>query len=76
MGRFEYIRLGRAEILDWIRVIWKPLIKSISRVILVANHWIIFQFLSEEDREIIEIHFWVIGQGSLVLGGWHVGFDP
>ena len=76
VGCFEYIRHGWAEILDWIQVIWKPLIKSIPRVILVANRWIISQFLSEEERAIIESQFWVIGQVSLVIGCWNVKFDP
>ena len=57
-------------------MVLKPFLKSVSRVILLANRWIIFQFLSEEDRLVIEIQFCVIGHGSLVLERWHVGFDP
>lgn len=42
----------------------------------LVNGWVLFQFLYEEDREIIEGQYWVLGQGSLVLRSWHVGFNP
>ena len=76
VGKFEYTKLGWLTILAWIREVWKLVIRYIPQVVLLANGWIIFQFLYEEDRQIINRHLWVIGQGSLVLSRWHVGFDP
>ena len=76
MGKFEFPKLSRDDILEGMRAVWKPLLKFVPRVILLANRWIIFQFLSEEDRMVIESQFLAIGHGSLVLERWHVGFDP
>lgn len=45
-------------------------------VMLLDGAWIIFHFLSKDDRRVVEERFWVIGHGSLVLKRWHVGFDP
>lgn len=35
----------------------------------------LFQFLSTEDRDIIESRYWIMGEGSLVLKRWYAGFD-
>ena len=67
VGKFEFIKLSRAKILEWIRVVWNPFLKYVPRVILLANRCIIFQLLSEEDRWVIESQFWVVGHGLLVL---------
>ena len=67
VGKFEFIKHSRAEILEWIRVVWNPFLKYVSRVILLANRWIIFQLLLEEDRWVIKSQFWVVGHGLLVL---------
>ena len=47
VSKFENNKLSRLEILSWVREKWKPLIKNISRVLLLVNGWIIFQFLYE-----------------------------
>ena len=49
VGNFEYIKISLSTILAWIREVWKPLIHYVSRVILLDNGWIIFQFLYQED---------------------------
>ena len=43
---------------------------------MMVNGWIVFHFLFEEDRKVIEGKFSVLGMGSLVFSRWHVGFDP
>lgn len=76
MGRFKYIKPSHQDILHWIRTAWKPYIQNTSRVLLSAKGWIVFKFLSKDNRQNIEICFWVLGMGSLVLTRWHSGFDP
>ena len=43
---------------------------------MLVNGWVVFHFLSEEDKRAIEGWFWVIGRGYLVLVRWKVDFDP
>lgn len=43
---------------------------------MLSNGWILFHFLSVEDRDAIESRFWVIGRGLLVLSKWYPSFDP
>ena len=76
VGRFEYIKLTRVDILPWIRSKWKSFLTNIPRVMTLINGWVVFHFLLVEDREPIERHFWVINMGSLVLAPWTFGFDP
>ena len=55
---------------------WNPILKFVLKVLTLVNGWVLFQFLSVEDKEVIESQYWILGVGSLVLGRWHVGFDP
>ena len=54
VGKFEFIKLNRNEILDWIQCKWKPFISNIPRVVMLVNGWIVFQFPMKEDRNAIE----------------------
>ena len=76
VGKFEFINLTKNEILEWIREKWKPFIKNIPKVLALVNGWFVFHFSSEEDKIVVEEHFWVYGRGSLVLSHWCVQFDP
>ena len=62
--------------LSWVREQWKPILKAVPRVLSLVNGWTLFQFLMEEDRAIVENRYWIIGEGSLVLKRWHLGFEP
>ena len=76
VGKFKFVKLTRLEILEWIRIKWKPIIKTFPRVLMLMNKWICFYFISEEDRKKIEERFWVIEKSSSVLMRWHSGFNP
>ena len=76
MGRFEYVKISRLEILSWVREFCKLLLKSILKVVMLINGWVLFQFFSVEDKVIIESQYWILGLDPLVLGRWFVGFDP
>jgi len=45
VGKFEFIKLSRMEFMDWVSKKWKPIIKSMPRVLVLTNSWIYFQFL-------------------------------
>jgi len=45
VGKFEFIKLSRMEFMDWVSKKWKPIIKSMPRVLVLTNSWICFQFL-------------------------------
>ena len=47
MGKFEFVKLSRNEILEWIRDKWKPMVKKIPRLMSLVNEWYSFHFLSE-----------------------------
>ena len=47
----------------------KPFIVNLPRVLILLNGWLVFQFLSVEDCNDIENHFWVLGEGALVRVG-------
>lgn len=68
IGRFEYIKPYRSDILAWVQECWKPLLKSVPKVLTLVNGWVLFQILSIEDREAFESQYWILGLGSLVLG--------
>ena len=76
MGKFEFVKLIRIDIMDWIRLKWKPIIIAVPRVLMLMNGWICFQFISKEDRKKIDERFWVIEKGLLVLVRLHYGFKP
>ena len=75
VGKFEFIKITRLEFLDWVRLKWNPLIKTVPRDLMIMNDWICFHFLLAEDRMKIEERFRVIEKGSLVLTRWHIGFN-
>ena len=75
VGKFKFIKLSILEILEWIHLKWKSIIKEAARVFMLMNGWICFQFIFEEDRKKIDI-FWVIEKGSLVLNRWHSDSCP
>ena len=56
MGKFEFVKLSRIEILDWIREIWKEFIKNILRVLSLVNGWLFIIFISKEDRNTVDEH--------------------
>ena len=70
VGRFKYIKLSRSEILDWIHCKWKPFISNMSWVMMIANGWVVFHFMSKEDRKPTGGRLWVIGRRYLVLVRW------
>ena len=76
VGKMELVKLSREDLLEWVRVQWKPFIQNIPRVLSLVNGWFIFHFMSEEDSKAVEERFWVHGKGSLVLSRWNVHFDP
>ena len=54
VGKFDFIKLNRNTILDRIQCKWKSFISNIHRVLMLVNGWIVFQFMTEEDRKAIE----------------------
>ena len=39
VGKLEFVKLSRLELLDWVREKWKPLIKTILRVLMLMKGW-------------------------------------
>ena len=76
MGRIEYCHLGKKEWVEWENEHWKPILTYIPTISLLAKGWIVFMFMEEEHASVIRDSLWRIGKGSLVLGIWHVHFDP
>ena len=76
VGKLEYIHPSREEILDWIKVSWKPLTVNLHRVLNLVDGLLVFKFLSVEGCKAIESMLWVLGEGSLVLSCWNSNFDP
>ena len=74
--KFEFVKLTRMDIMEWICLKWEPIIKTVPRVLMLMNRCIWFQFISEEDRKNIEEQFWVIEKGSLVHMRWNSRFKP
>lgn len=67
LGKSEFIKLSRSEILNWIRIKCKSIINHIRRVIILMNGWICFLLLSKVDRKNIEDCFCDIEDVSLVF---------
>lgn len=76
IGKFEYLKPSRADILSWVRLKWKGVVNNIPRILQLSNGWLLFLFLSKEDRMVVESRYWILGMGSLVLDRWHTAFDP
>ena len=49
VGKMEFVKISRVDLLEWIRDVWKPFIKNIPRVLALVNGFV-FHFLLEEDR--------------------------
>ena len=67
VGRFEYFKLSRSVILAWVREVWKPILKTIPKVVMLINGWVPFQFLTIDDKTTIESQYQILGLGYLVL---------
>ena len=48
VGRMEYLKLNRVEMLKWVTKNCKPLIDYIPQPIWLSNGWFFFIFLNEE----------------------------
>ena len=55
---------------------WKPILTYIPTISMLAKGWIFFVFMEEEHTSVILDSLWRIGKGYLVLGRWHVHFEP
>ena len=67
VGRFEYFKLSCSVILAWVREVWKPILKTVPKVVMLINGWVPFQFLTVDDRTTIESQYQILGLGYLVL---------
>ena len=59
LGRMEYVKLSKVNIIEWITKTWKLIINYVPRVITLVNGWFYFHFLSKERLYEILSRFWV-----------------
>ena len=66
LGHFDFIKMTRLDILDWISMKSQPLIIYVLRVTMLVNGWVVFHFLSQVSLQKILNMYWIIDKGSLV----------
>ena len=71
-----YCSLSKEEWVDSATIHWKPIIHYVPTISLLANRWLVFVFIKENDAIRILDSLWNIQKGSLVLSHWHTSFDP
>ena len=75
VGRLEYESLNIMDFLEWIHFNWRPLVKYAPKLSIIVNGSYHFHFLSSNHNERILSKPWIIGEGLLVLGMWHMNFN-
>jgi hypothetical protein len=76
VGKFFYARMNMRQLTEWMFSYWKPLLGYCPRFSLLANHWLLFHFLSESDLLRILGSPWLFRKGVLMLKRWRPGFNP
>ena len=65
-----YCSLCKEEWVDWATIHWKPIIHYVPTISLLANRWLVFVVIKENDVIRILDSLWNIQKGSLVLSHW------
>ena len=52
------------------------IINYVPTISLLANNWVVIEFIDAVDASCILGNLWTVSKGSLVLSRWHFGFDP
>jgi hypothetical protein len=76
VGKFFYARMSMRQLTEWMLSYWKPILGYCPRFSLLANHWLVFHFLSESDLLCILGSPWIFGKGVLMLKRWCPRFNP
>jgi hypothetical protein len=76
VGKFLYRKMNFHHFSEWLLSFWKPILGYCPRFILLANHWMVFHFLAEEELLRILSTPWIFGKGVLTLKRWSPSFNP